>query len=87
MPDVSYIEGLIPKQYGSDVVEIPGARDLLASLEAAQVPWTIVTSGTRPLATGWLGVMKLAHPKYLVVAEDVNEGKPGMMLKRSSSCE
>lgn len=26
--------------------------------------------------TGWLGVMKLAHPKIHVVAEDVEEGKP-----------
>lgn len=25
---------------------------------------------------GWLGVLKLAHPEYLVVAEDVEIGKP-----------
>lgn len=36
-----------------------------------------VTSGTRALCTGWLEVMELAHPKHLVVAEDVKEGKPG----------
>ena len=35
-----------------------------------------MTSGTRPLATGWLDVMKLAHPRHLVVAEDVKAGKP-----------
>lgn len=35
-----------------------------------------MTSGTRPLATGWLDVMKLAHPRHLVVAEDVRAGKP-----------
>jgi len=34
------------------------------------------TSGTRPLVTGWLDVMKLTHPKTLVVAEDVWRGKP-----------
>lgn len=35
-----------------------------------------VTSGTRPLVTGWLDVMKLAHPKNIVTAEDVPNGKP-----------
>lgn len=74
--DVSHVEGLIPKEFGADAVEVPGARALLASLEEANVPWAIVTSGTRPLMTGWLGVMQLAHPKVNVVAEDVEEGKP-----------
>ena len=74
--DVSHVEGLIPQQYGSDAIEIPGARALLHSLEAAGARWAIVTSGTRPLATGWLDVMKLARPQHLVVAEDVQTGKP-----------
>ena len=74
--DVSYIEGLIPKEYGADAVEIPGARSLLASLEHARVPWAIVTSGTRALVTGWLDVMSLPYPDNLVVAEDVSAGKP-----------
>ncbi|KAF6221009.1 hypothetical protein HO133_002690 [Letharia lupina] len=73
---VRHVEGLIPRQFGLDAVEVPGARNLLASLEAAKAPWAIVTSGTRPLVTGWLDVMKLAHPRNLVVAEDVKEGKP-----------
>ncbi|KAL9036720.1 MAG: hypothetical protein Q9214_006011 [Letrouitia sp. 1 TL-2023] len=70
------MEGAIPRQYGADAVEIPGARRLLGSLEEAKVPWAIVTSGTRPLVTGWLEVMKLSHPRNLVVAEDVITGKP-----------
>ena len=74
--DVSYVEGLIPKDFGADAVEVPGARAILAALEEANVPWAIVTSGTRPLMTGWLDVMKLAHPKHFVVAEDVERGKP-----------
>ena len=74
--DVSYVEGLIPRQYGQDAKEIPGARQLLSSLEAAKVPWAIVTSGTRPLVTGWLEVLKLTQPRHLVVAEDVEKGKP-----------
>ena len=76
------MEGLCPKLFGKDAVEIPGARDLLASLDAAEAPWAIVTSGTRPLIQGWLDVMKLAKPKRMVTAEDVSKGKPG----KSSAC-
>ncbi|KAL4989678.1 HAD-like domain-containing protein [Aspergillus falconensis] len=73
---VSYVEGLIPKEYGSDAVEIPGARSILAALEESGATWGVVTSGTRALIDGWLGVLKLTHPKVLVVAEDVELGKP-----------
>lgn len=69
-------EGSIPRNYGNDVVEIPGSRALLDNLEKAGAPWAIVTSGTRPLIQGWLDVMKLAQPKYLVTAEEVENGKP-----------
>jgi glycerol 3-phosphatase-1 len=75
-PDISHLEGLIPKEFGADAVEIPGSRALLDQLEENSVPWCIVTSGTMPLVTGWLDVMKLAHPKNLVVAESVKIGKP-----------
>jgi glycerol 3-phosphatase-1 len=74
--DVKHVEGLIPKEFGQDAVEIPGSRALLEKLEAHLVPWCIVTSGTQPLVTGWLDVMKLAHPKNIVTAEDVLNGKP-----------
>jgi glycerol-1-phosphatase len=70
------MEGLIPREYGSDAVEIPGARHLLDELEAERAPWAIVTSGTNALLTGWIDVLKLAHPRTLVVAEDVENGKP-----------
>ena len=68
----------MPREFGHDAVEIPGARNLLASLDAENVPWAIVTSGTRPLIDGWLEVMKLARPKRMVTAEDVGHGKPGL---------
>jgi glycerol 3-phosphatase-1 len=74
--DISHVEGLIPKEFGQDAVEIPGSRALLDNLEKQAFPWSIVTSGTRPLVNGWLDVMKLAHPKNLVTAEDVQNGKP-----------
>ena len=70
------MEGRIPIEYGNDAVEIPGSRQLLASMEAKNVPWAVVTSGTRALLDGWIQVLKLAHPKTLVVAEDVERGKP-----------
>lgn len=74
--DISHAEGLIPKEFGQDAVEIPGSRALLDKLEEQAIPWCIVTSGTRPLVSGWLDVMKLAHPKKMVTAEDVKNGKP-----------
>jgi glycerol 3-phosphatase-1 len=74
--DISHAEGLIPKEFGQDAVEIPGSRALLDNLEEQAVPWSIVTSGTKPLVNGWLNVMKLAHPENLVSAEDVQNGKP-----------
>lgn len=70
------MEGRIPKEFGSDAVEIPGARQLLERLDDLNAPWAVVTSGTRALVTGWLDVLKLAEPKTMVVAEDVEHGKP-----------
>ncbi|KAF9695920.1 hypothetical protein EKO04_005952 [Ascochyta lentis] len=73
---ISHAEGRIPIEFGSDAVEIPGSRAMLDRLDEQSAPWAIVTSGTRPLVTGWLDVMKLAHPKNIVTAEDVPNGKP-----------
>ena len=66
----------MPIKHGDDATEVPGSRELLASLETAGAPWAIVTSGTRPLVTGWLDVMQLAHPRFMVTAEEVANGKP-----------
>lgn len=70
------MEGLLPKLHGKDAVEIPGARALLDSLIAVSAPWAIVTSGTVPLVSGWLDVLRLPHPEHLVSAESVENGKP-----------
>jgi glycerol 3-phosphatase-1 len=35
-----------------------------------------VTSGTKVLLDGWLGVLQLPQPQYVIVAEDVRIGKP-----------
>ncbi|KAI1807581.1 HAD-like protein [Daldinia bambusicola] len=73
---VRHMEGLLPKLHGADAVEIPGARALLATLIDASARWAIVTSGTSPLVTGWLDVLKLPRPEILVTAESVANGKP-----------
>ncbi|KAK3110236.1 DL-glycerol-3-phosphatase [Teratosphaeriaceae sp. CCFEE 6253] len=69
-------EARVPRDYGRDATEIPGARTLLERLEGEGVPWAIVTSGTKGLVGGWLDVMKLARPRVLVSAEEVAKGKP-----------
>ncbi|RYO79906.1 hypothetical protein DL766_003833 [Monosporascus sp. MC13-8B] len=73
---IRHMEGLLPRLHGGDAVEIPGARALLDELIAAGALWAIVTSGTVPLVTGWLDVLKLPHPAVLVTAESVENGKP-----------
>lgn len=76
MEYISEMEARIPREFGNDAVEIPGARKLLSSLDHVHAPWAVVTSGTRALVAGWLDRLKLAEPKTLVVAEDVTNGKP-----------
>ncbi|KAI1825501.1 HAD-like protein [Xylaria intraflava] len=73
---VRQMESMLPQKYGSEAVEIPGARALLQQLIAAGAPWAIVTSGTEPLVYGWLKALKLPHPEHLVTAESVENGKP-----------
>ncbi|KAK1837261.1 HAD-like protein [Podospora conica] len=73
---VRHMEGLLPKHYSAEAIEIPGARPLLESLITASAPWAIVTSGTVPLVTGWLNVLNLPSPAHLITAESVTNGKP-----------
>lgn len=49
---------------------------MLAALQSSGAKWGVVTSGTRALIDGWLNVLGLPHPEMLVVAEDVELGKP-----------
>lgn len=55
------------------IVEIPGAADLLASLE---LPWAVVTSAPRGLAVRRMVVAGLPLPRVLVPADEVEHGKP-----------
>jgi mannitol-1-/sugar-/sorbitol-6-phosphatase len=53
---------------------LPGARELLAALSPER--YTIVTSGTRRLATKRLQVVGLPVPANMVTADEVARGKP-----------
>jgi len=74
--DVQKLEGEIPLLFGSSTSEVPGARSLLTQVRSAHIPWAIVTSGTRPLVTGWLKILSIPSPPHLITAEDVENGKP-----------
>ncbi|WP_369137102.1 HAD-IA family hydrolase [Modestobacter versicolor] len=53
---------------------VPGVLDLVPQL--AGVPWAVVTSGVRALATGRLRGAGIEPPEVVVTAEDVTAGKP-----------
>jgi sugar-phosphatase len=56
------------------VLEIAGALDLVSSLPEGS--WTVVTSGTRELATARIKHVGLPLPERFVTADDVENGKP-----------
>jgi mannitol-1-/sugar-/sorbitol-6-phosphatase len=53
---------------------LPGAKELLAKLPPER--YTIVTSGTRQLATRRLQVAGLPVPPAMITADDIRNGKP-----------
>jgi sugar-phosphatase len=60
--------------HAADVVAIPGARQLLASIR--QGSWAVVTSGGRAIATARMASAGLVPADVLVTGEDVEHGKP-----------
>jgi sugar-phosphatase len=64
-------------QYGDlvDVVAAEGADELLSVLARFSLPWAVVTSADRRLATARLGAAGLST-ELLITSEDVNVGKP-----------
>jgi sugar-phosphatase len=53
---------------------VPGVLELIPQL--AGVPWAVVTSGVRELATARLRAAGIPLPVVVVTAEDVSAGKP-----------
>lgn len=60
----------------SQTHSLDGAFELLDQLDAARLPWAIVTSCQRPLAKARIEAAGLPLPKLLVTADDVTLGKP-----------
>jgi sugar-phosphatase len=56
------------------IVEIPGARAMLASLPDDR--WAVVTSAERPLAIRRMQAAGLPIPRFLFTSDDIARGKP-----------
>ncbi len=59
-----------------EVVPTPGAERLLAALRALDVPFALVTSAIRPLATARMTASGLGMPPVAVCGDEVHTGKP-----------
>ena len=55
---------------------LPGAQALLTALDAQQIPWAIVTSGSVPVAYARHKAAGLPLPTVFITAEQVEKGKP-----------
>lgn len=58
------------------IIALPGAVALLTHLDALDIPWAIVTSGSMPVARARHQAAGLPSPKVFVTAEQVKRGKP-----------
>ena len=55
---------------------LPGARELLATLTRAEVPWAIATSGSREVASRTLRILEVPEGVPVVTRTDVAHAKP-----------
>ncbi|AIJ06898.1 MULTISPECIES: sugar phosphatase [Edwardsiella] len=58
------------------IVAMPGAAALIARLDALEIPWGIVTSGSVPVAYARCKAAGLPKPAVFITAEQVQRGKP-----------
>ncbi|WP_158783673.1 sugar phosphatase [Pantoea sp. BAV 3049] len=58
------------------IVALPGALQLLYTLNELDIPWAIVTSGSVPVASARRRAAGLPEPEEFVTAERVQNGKP-----------
>lgn len=66
----------IEAQDTDGVTALPGAVELLNTLNQAGIPWAIVTSGSMPVARARHQAAGLPLPEVFVTAEQVARGKP-----------
>jgi HAD superfamily hydrolase (TIGR01509 family) len=65
------------KKYSADIVPLPGARELIAYLTEAKIPWAIATSGHMRTARGNIESLGVDIEKSAVVTRDqVRYAKP-----------
>lgn len=84
---VTQWEGEIPDTFGHAAKPIAGAVELVHQFDDfskndtdnGKQRWAIVTSGTLPLATKWLKLLKIRQPDCFITAEKVTKGKPHPM--------
>lgn len=69
------LEATIPVKFAQYAKPVPGVTELHDALPPSQ--WGIVTSGTFPMASGWLKhFLRFEQPSCFITAESVQQGKP-----------
>jgi mannitol-1-/sugar-/sorbitol-6-phosphatase len=63
----THVEGVVP---------IAGALEIINELMEQNIPWTVVTSGTVPVASARMKAAGIPCPPKLVTAELITHGKP-----------
>jgi HAD superfamily hydrolase (TIGR01549 family) len=72
-----HLHAAIYQRYSADIRPLPGARELLAYLTAAEIPWAIATSGRMETAGPTLETLGVDLQRVPVVTRDqVKYGKP-----------
>jgi HAD superfamily hydrolase (TIGR01509 family) len=69
------VEGMVELLSSRDVPVMPGARQLLAEVAAAGVPYGLVTSSERPVMEAVLARLEVTFP-VTVCGDDVGRSKP-----------
>src|SRR5437870_3140381 len=77
--EITRMQQVHRETYAREVAQIrplPGARELLAYLSQAGIPWIIATSGRRETAASTVRVLELDATAPLVTRDDVRRAKP-----------
>jgi HAD superfamily hydrolase (TIGR01509 family) len=69
------VTGMVELLTTRDVPVMPGARELIAEVAAAGVPYGLVTSSERPVMDAVLGRLRITFP-ITVCGDDVTHSKP-----------
>lgn len=77
--EIEGLKQLHDREFASHVHEVdplPGARELLARLTKANIPWAIATTGGLESAQPMLKTLKLGSSATIVTGDDVDHTKP-----------